>query len=484
MRTQGISSALTDILRVSCLSIPLITLGGCGPAENGGNGSVGSGGETAVMLFSANDGVTGHELWKTDGTPEGTVLVKDINPSAGSSPSAGVALNGFIYFNANDGVHGNELWRTDGTAAGTVLVKDINPGAADSSPRGATQYNGALYFQADDGVRGNELWKTDGTANGTVLVKDINPAGVASKFSDFIFYNDLLFFIAQGRLWKTDGSADGTVLVKDIGAGSITSFNGYLYFGAFDANGDGGLWKTDGTEAGTVLVRLLDPVAGGGVTPVTPRPGKLVVANGLLFFRAGNSVYENHSVLWKSDGSAEGTTELRKFLPPRVGRQVPVYLIAINGEVYFNANDGVNGYEVWKSDGTLEGTTMVKDIHPVSSVEMIPSYPYGPDGFTVFNDALYFNGNDGVNGTELWKTDGTPEGTIMVKDINPTNDSRPGNYIVFNNTLYFQADDGVNGAELWKTNGTEAGTVLVKDINTAPGAGSYPTALAVLNGNP
>ena len=122
---------------------------------------------------------------------------------------------------------------------------------------------------------------------------------------------------------------------------------------------------------------------------------------------------------------------------------------------------------------------MVKDINPISSVEGIASYLYGPYGFTVFNDALYFNGNDGVNGTELWKTDGTPEGTIMVRDINPTNDtySRPGNYTVFNNTLYFQADDGVNGAELWKTNGTEASTVLVKDINTAPGVGSYPTAL-------
>lgn len=435
-RTQGISSVLTGIPRVSFLSILLISLGACGSDAGGGNGSGGNGDETPTMLFSANDGVTGKELWKTDGTPEGT-----------------------------------------------VLVKDINPGAGDSSPTGFTQYNGALYFQANDGVNGRELWKTDGTTDGTVLVKDINPAGVTDKFSNFIFYNDLLFFTAQGRLWQTDGSPDGTVLVKDIGTGSLTSFNGYLYFGAFDANGDGGLWRTDGTEAGTVLVRLLDPVAGGGDTPVIPRPGMSVVANGLLFFRTGNSVYENHSVLWKSDGTAEGTTKLRGFLPPRVGRQVPVYLIAFNDAVYFNANDGVNGYEVWKSDGTVDGTVMVKDINPDSSVERIPSYPYGPYGFTVFNDALYFNGNDGVNGTELWKTDGTPEGTIMVKDINPTNDAYARYPTASNNVLYFQADDSVNGAELWKTDGTEAGTVLVKDIDSRPGASSYPSNLSVF-GNP
>lgn len=483
MRTQGISSALTDILRVSCLSIPLITLGGCGPAENGGNGSVGSGGETAVVLFSANDGVTDHELWKTDGTQEGTVLVKDINPSGGSSPSASVPLNGFNYFAANDGVNGNELWKTDGTPEGTVLVKDINPGTADSSPTSFIQYNGALYFQADDGVSGTELWKTDGTADGTVLVKDISPAEVTYKLNKFVVYNGMLYFIvSDSRLWKTDGSADGTVPVKDINVYSnLAIFNGELYFGAVDGGNDAGLWKSDGTETGTVLVRLIDTVFGG-----TSIPNNLIVNNGLLFFRAGDSVYESISVLWKSDGSAEGTTVLKKFNPPRAGRQVPVYFSVLNGELFFNADDGVHGYEVWKTDGTVEGTTMVKDIHPVSSVEMIPSYPYGPYGFTVFNDALYFNGNDGVNGTELWKTDGTPEGTIMVKDINPTNDtySRPVNYTVFNNALYFQADDGVNGAELWKTNGTEAGTILVKDINTAPGAGSYPTALAVLNGNP
>ena len=72
-----------------------------------------------------------------------------------------------IYFSGNDGSAGVELWKTDGTEAGTVLVKDINAGSGDSSPSLFTVLNGETYFQASDGADGMELWKTDGTAAGT-----------------------------------------------------------------------------------------------------------------------------------------------------------------------------------------------------------------------------------------------------------------------------------------------------------------------------
>jgi ELWxxDGT repeat protein len=119
-----------------------------------------------TLLFTANNGPNGRELWKSDGTAAGTVLIRDVWPGPGSGapssvtgapssvtalPGAGVAL-----FRGNDGVSGEEIWRTDGTAAGTVLHQDLNPGAASSSPSPWTLAGPFLLASADDGTTGPE----------------------------------------------------------------------------------------------------------------------------------------------------------------------------------------------------------------------------------------------------------------------------------------------------------------------------------------
>src|SRR5438552_19083803 len=89
---------------------------------------------TGTLLFPADDGLHGSELWKTDGTPAGTVLVKDIFPGAdGSMPSYRVVVcprvvrvGGMLFLAASEGVNGLELWRRDGTEGGTVLVRDLS----------------------------------------------------------------------------------------------------------------------------------------------------------------------------------------------------------------------------------------------------------------------------------------------------------------------------------------------------------------------
>src|SRR4029450_9400382 len=100
-----------------------------------------------------------------------------------------VNVNGTLFFTADDGVHGRELWKSDGTSAGTVMVKDIHLGVSGSFtpsfPAKLTNVNGVLYFVAGDGVHGLELWKSDGTSAGTELVKDIATGGFGSFVEDF-----------------------------------------------------------------------------------------------------------------------------------------------------------------------------------------------------------------------------------------------------------------------------------------------------------
>ena len=158
--------------------------------------------------------------------PPEPYLVKDISTKAiGPSPRQLTDVNGTLFFYAYDGLHGWELWKSDGTPDGTLLVKDIIPGGGDSCYAGCdyielTNVNGTLFFRADDGVYGEELWVSDGTPDGTVMVKDINPGWDSSYPDELTNVNGMLFFSAQGdfgeSLWKSDGTAEGTVLVKDI----------------------------------------------------------------------------------------------------------------------------------------------------------------------------------------------------------------------------------------------------------------------------
>lgn len=166
---------------------------------------------------------------------------------------------------------------------------------------------------------------------------------------------------------------------------------------------------------------------------------------------------------------------LLKDIYPGTGSSNICYLTNVDNKLFFAANNGVNGMELWKSDGTDAGTVLVKDIRPGTASSSI--------GYlTHVNHKLFFVANDGVSGNELWKSDGTPEGTVMVKNIRPGSlSSNPSGLVNINGILYFSADDGVNGVELWKSDGTEAGTVMVKNINPYSGS-SYPQAMANING--
>ena len=142
--------------------------------------------------------------------------------------------------------------------------------------------------------------------------------------------------------------------------------------------------------------------------------------------------------------------------------------VEYNGEFYFVAQDGVHGQELWKSNGTEEGTVMVKDINPSGDALFAPSGYYYKPVMTVFKNKLYFVAYDPDHGAELWCTDGTEAGTQLVKDINPG--LKQSNYRVkeYNGYLYFPATSGPDEGGIMAYRWYYLGTVLFEDIMNHP----------------
>ena len=397
------------------------------------------------IIFTADDGSKGEELWMVTLSSETVVLVKDIDTRTssgsgyGSSPIEFTLFKDELYFRASDAAHGAELWKTDGTRDGTVMIKDIDTRiyssgtGYSSNPGGFTLFNDELYFSASDGDNGTELWKTDGTEDGTVLVKDIYP-GENSYDSP---YNSNPYY--------------------------FTLFNDELYFRASDADHGSELWKTDGTENGTVLVKDIDPREYSSGSPYGGIPYGFTVMGDSLYFSAYDS---SGNELWKSDGTRIGTTRIADINEGESSSS-PSGFTVLGDYMYFRADDGESGTELWRTSGT--GASLLKDIFPGETSNGYPNSSY-PSNLYVFNNHILFSAQD-VNGTELWKTDGTEDGTYMVKDINPGNNtngyalsSSPNTFVTVGDIMYFTAT-GQFGRELYSSDGSTTGTQLVNDFN-------------------
>jgi ELWxxDGT repeat protein len=475
-------------------------------------------GDTVFFTLEAKDESHWGELWRSDGTASGTVLVKDLTPGAETtyfspSPRDLTVVGDTLFFTAGDGEHGRELWRSDGTAAGTVLVKDINPEqeyAYAPVPQHLTAVGNTLFFSADDGVHGPELWRSDGSTAGTVQVKDVRPGTSPDHRGPHALavHDGTLYFVEDddthgNELWRSDGTAPGTVLVTEIvpganhgyysGPAELTSVAGALYFAVDDGTHGHELWRTDGTAAGTAMVEDIAPGSTGS------RPYALTDVAGELFFTASDGTHGTE--LWHSDGSAAGTAMVKEIYPgpedevlvdqpygsPDFERSVrPTMLTAVGDRVFFTADDAVHHRELWVSDGTAAGTAMVEEIDPSTTFEEFEDN--GPADLTAFGGDLYFTVFDGPHGRELWSSDGSADGTAMIADINPSASTSylddPDDLTPAGALLFFSADDGAHGRELWRTGGEVAPDTTPPDtaITSGPAPGSRTGATSVTFG--
>lgn len=459
----------------------------------------------STVLFVATTPNFGKELWVSDGTPTGTVLVRDIAPgSASSSPVGLFALpGGWVVFSAFDAVAGAELWISDGTSGGTTIVADINPGVAGSSPGQFALAGGVLYFRANDGVSGSELWRW--TGGGVSQVADIevgpgsgSPSGLYGVGSNIVFS---ACTVANGcEPWVSDGSGAGTVPFANIHPTGSSYPNGFfwhpglarLFFSADDGVHGKELWQS----VGGVTTRVTDLAAGSGNGYPN---GFAALASKLIFTGSDGG---GGTRLYTYDGA---TVIQIKSLSTAGVPSNPTSVLSWNGRIYFG-----EGSACWYTDGTTVGTVAwdtsclsspnfvvgggrlvfadsVSGEHELWSIDAadlktqetdLASYSSSPAGFAWRGSEVFFSADDGISGRELWVSDGTPAGTAKI-DVNPgAAGSSPTHMTAFAGQIWFSAETAATGIDLWHSDGTSSGTLPYELI---PGSsGSYPSNFVVL----
>jgi ELWxxDGT repeat protein len=434
-------------------------------------GSVGG-----TLLVNQRDTTRGIELYRSDGTPGGLQLLKDINAATGNSYPDDITRHGeAYYYTASDGLDNRwSLWRTDGTPQGTSRVTFSSSRITTISALASV--GEWLYFGSYDPVlQHTRLWRAAGDLTGVVAAEPISVHGGPSTITGLLNVDGVLHFGAfyEGvglRLNKVEPGSSSATIYALLSEGSeygvqMTPSGGLLYFSNYDSLRGYELWKTDGTSSGTRPVRDINP------GPESSSPNFLTDVNGTLYFVA----YDNNLLasLWKSNGTAAGTTRIMQLTRESDERH-QLDLVSFDGALYFDANDGVHGLELWKTDGTAAGTKLVKDIHPGQS-------SYGVYGFTVLGGRLYFAADNGVHGSEVWQSNGTSDGTILLRDVYPgANDANPRYFAKVDDAIYFAANDGLHGHELWRID-LSGNMSFVGDVTGDSGSGD-PEVVGRVNG--
>ena len=431
----------------------------------------------------------GQELWMSDGTPGGTRIVTDIEKgAASSSPTNFTALGDSVFFLAcTDDVFGQELWR--GSAAGAeALTTDSGSDCGSTSSIQQVVRAGQHLFlwRTTQENYGTTLWATDGTSAGTRQLTT-HEEDFSRGETSIVPFKDRVYWMegdseTPNEVWTSDGTVAGTGKAFDLPDPTTPPIGVFaagdaLYVLAIAPQAPGfQVWRTDGTAAGLhkVFTSALSPYSGtyrssgsslvlflvneqqrhelwkvdgsGGVHlhDFFERSREVVTYRGAFYF-FNQDAASNDFGLWRSDGTAGGTTLVYRF--PSPGGSDPgnlsTYATVFAGRLFFTLDDGVHGAELWSSDGTALGTAMVKDLFPGATGS-------SPTDLAVAGGRLFFSADDGVHGFELFQSDGTAAGTRLVEDLAPETDSSyPAEMTVAGDRLYFAADDGLRGTEPW-----------------------------------
>jgi ELWxxDGT repeat protein len=324
-----------------------------------------------------------------------------------------VIFPGFNFFT------GGELYKTNGTTNGTGLVKDIYEGQSScwTSNNGLDFYTNGnkMFFPAREIGDGVELWVTDGSESGTSKLKDFNPGVSNSSFPNSFVSPDnrKIFFrgTVQGinsRVCVTDGTSNGSFLTE-IGASNLPNIylNGFYYYTSpsLISGLNNSINKLDTATLASSIVLDTDPENQTGVPQLITTYGDSV-----LLYTAFDDTVHHFYTLNVNTNSVSQLPELGIAYPQLISPKY-FFIIPNSNKVLFAAMDETVGREIWVCDGTE--VRLLKDIELGLGNSNLNNDPY----FYSLNNTVYFTAFRTGNGVEMFKTDGTTEGTEIAFDF-------------------------------------------------------------------
>lgn len=393
----------------------------------------------------------------------------------------GSKVNDKTVFTRSTPEYGKEIWVSNGAVGNAQILKDIEPGPNGSDPQlGYETINNTVYFKANNG----QIWRTDGTTNGTYAMENnnliINP-------SEFIGVGQFIFFKDQGNLWKMQSTPNSESLVttaqtfifSEISALVKLDEDEIIFNGKPKLTGRWGIYRSNGVRI--ELVRDINTATHPNVSSSSnleyvqmSQPKNI---GGTIYFIGYSSEFQGE--LWKTDGTFSGTVMVKDIFVNNTNpfRSASIHKIfnKVDGNVYFSANDGLNGTQLWKTNEIIGNTEMVKNINTVKNTDSFP------DSLTKVNNTIYFTQDTSVNGgnTQIWKTDGTASGTTQITSL-PTGYLSQTELFYKDDFIYFSLFTPALGMELWKLNTIDDSYSLIADIASGT-AGSGPAGFFELN---
>ena len=396
----------------------------------------------------------------TDGTNAGTKVIKNLGHSGVLSAAIKAIIPAkdhfyihvYVYKSWSPYIQYDELWKSDGTDAGTVLLKRFDERGVTTEGISITtdQYEAAnrslsgneMYFYGYTGSNGRKIWKTDGTAAGTSMIAD-KSANALTRL------NDDVYFASDFKLWKISGTTGSVELIDVpnifiVATMRMAAFKNKLYFMGFDETNGVELLSSDGTPSGTKIFTNTSPLTNNVYSLTTFNLTS--TDDYLLFSTLHNASVNTRHTLYRTDGTLGGTVQLSPADAVDAGTSSGsmfsktnenFYCFNMNQKTIFRTNYQENGYSIvstgaynagnlvdykgtaWYTGGTasMSGNNDFAEPHRTDGVQTVKTFDIitlmqgtnnigsNPFGFHELNGNLYFFAGLG-NAMKLYKFQG------------------------------------------------------------------------------